>query len=179
VEDRALSSVGDVEAGDCVIAFSRRNIHAIKKLIESDGKHSCCVVFTQFTVHVSDCSEVYGALPPESRKQQAYLFNERDNEYNVLVASDAIGMGLNLDIRRIVFSAVEKFDGTRFRYLSIPEVKQISGRAGRYGSVFPDGLITTAARKDIPFIKYTLSCKTLEVKTAGLLPRQVLCRRRQ
>ena len=47
---------------------------------------------------------VYGALPPEMRRQQARLFNESGNGYDVLVASDAVGMGLNLNIRRIVFS---------------------------------------------------------------------------
>lgn len=60
-------------------------------------KHRCCVV--------------YGALPPETRTQQAKLFNEQDNGYDVLVASDAIGMGLNLNIRRVVFFSLDKFDG--------------------------------------------------------------------
>lgn len=65
--------------------------------MELASKHRCCVV--------------YGALPPETRTQQAKLFNELDNGYTVLVASDAIGMGLNLNIRRVVFFSLDKFDG--------------------------------------------------------------------
>jgi superfamily II RNA helicase len=59
--------------------------------------------------------------------------------YDVLVASDAIGMGLNLNIRRLIFSTMEKFDGTEVRNLTISEIKQIAGRAGRFGSQFPKG----------------------------------------
>lgn len=55
---------------------------------------------------------VYGALPPETRRQQAKLFNEEGNEFSVMVASDAVGMGLNLNIRRIIFTTLKKFEGT-------------------------------------------------------------------
>ena len=68
--------------GDCVVVFSRVGIHTMKKDIER---------ITQKRVAI-----VYGALPPEIRAQQARLFNDPDNDYDILVASDAIGMGLNL-----------------------------------------------------------------------------------
>ena len=55
------------------------------------------------------------------------MFNDDNSEFDVLVASDAIGMGLNLNISRIVFSTLEKFDGTEMRELSVPEIKQIAG----------------------------------------------------
>lgn len=58
---------------------------------------------------------------------QATMFNDASSEFDVLVASDAIGMGLNLNISRIIFSTMTKFDGTEKRELSIPEVKQIAG----------------------------------------------------
>lgn len=54
---------------------------------------------------------VSGSLPPEARKEQAKLFNDSNSEYNVLVATDAVGMGLNLSIKRVVFSSLEKYDG--------------------------------------------------------------------
>ena len=54
-------------------------------------------------------------------------------ETKVAVATDAIGMGLNLPVRRIVFVQTEKFDGTSRRQLTVPEIKQIAGRAGRFG----------------------------------------------
>lgn len=74
----------------------------------------------------------------------------------VLVASDAIGMGLNLNIRRLIFTKLEKFDGIQKsaysmwyeeliacrRYLTESEAKQIAGRAGRYGGTFPEGHVT-------------------------------------
>ncbi|KAI7686150.1 P-loop containing nucleoside triphosphate hydrolase protein [Hortaea werneckii] len=75
---------------------------------------------------------VYGSLPPETRAQQARLFNDPTNEYDYLVASDAVGMGLNLAIKRIIFEASSKFDGTQRRTLGVADIKQIAGRAGRY-----------------------------------------------
>lgn len=71
-----------IEKGDCVVTFSRKDIFAIKKTIEQTTGKRCAVV--------------YGGLPPETRSYQAKLFNEKNNEYDVLVASDAVGMGLNL-----------------------------------------------------------------------------------
>lgn len=68
--------------GDCVVTFSRLGIHALKKAIEQQTGRRVAVV--------------YGSLPPETRAQQAKLFNDPDNDYDILVASDAIGMGLNL-----------------------------------------------------------------------------------
>ena len=68
--------------GDCIVTFSRMGIHALKKVIERQTGKRVAVV--------------YGSLPPETRAQQAKLFNDPDNDYDILVASDAIGMGLNL-----------------------------------------------------------------------------------
>ena len=61
--------------------------------------------------------------------------------YNVLVATDAIGMGLNLSIKRIIFSSLQKYDGRKDRYLTSHEVKQIAGRAGRYNTHYPEGYV--------------------------------------
>ena len=70
--------------------------------------------------------------PSQARARQAELFNDRVNSgYDVLIASDAIGMGLNLSIKRVVFTTLKKYDGENLRNLSPPEVKQIAGRAGR------------------------------------------------
>ena len=57
------------------------------------------------------------------------MFNDATSEFDVLVASDAIGMGLNLNISRIIFSTLKKFDGVEMRDLTVPEIKQISGLA--------------------------------------------------
>ena len=74
---------------------------------------------------------IYGALGPEVRRAESRRF--RENEAPVLVATDAIGMGLNLPIRRVLFSALTKWDGREDRSLTPAEVRQIGGRAGRYG----------------------------------------------
>ncbi len=74
--------LSDLRKGDCVVVFSRVGIHAMKQEIEKKTQKRVAVV--------------YGSLPPEIRAQQAKLFNDPDNDYDILVASDAIGMGLNL-----------------------------------------------------------------------------------
>lgn len=58
---------------------------------------------------------------------QATMFNDTSSDFDVLVASDAIGMGLNLNISRIIFSTMKKFDGIEMRDLTVPEIKQIAG----------------------------------------------------
>jgi ATP-dependent RNA helicase SUPV3L1/SUV3 len=72
----------NLQKGDCVVAFSRITIHALKQEIERATGRRAAIV--------------YGSLPAEIRSQQADLFNDPDNDYDFLVASDAIGMGLNL-----------------------------------------------------------------------------------
>ncbi|KAI4271977.1 MAG: hypothetical protein LQ337_005623 [Flavoplaca oasis] len=74
--------LNNLRKGDCVIAFSKVSIHRLKEDIErTTGKR---------------VAVIYGSLPPEIRAQQAALFNDQNNDYDILVASDAIGMGLNL-----------------------------------------------------------------------------------
>lgn len=117
------SMAGDLnklEKGDCIVAFSVLGLHGLRREVESKTGKKCAIV--------------YGSLPPETRAQQARLFNDPDNDYDFLVASDAIGMGLNLSIKRVIFEAVMKNDGSRLVPLKISEVKQIGGRAGRYRS---------------------------------------------
>ncbi|KAK0660712.1 ATP-dependent RNA helicase SUV3 [Lasiodiplodia hormozganensis] len=104
--------------GDCIVAFSVMEIHALRQQIQKQTGKKVAIV--------------YGSLPPETRAQQARLFNDPDSGYDVLVASDAIGMGLNLSIKRIIFASVYKFNGFEEVAISIPHLKQIAGRAGRY-----------------------------------------------
>ena len=110
----------NLEKGDCIVAFSVVGLHTLRKEIETQTGKKCAIV--------------YGSLPPETRAQQARLFNDPDNDYDFLVASDAIGMGLNLSIKRVIFESTTKNNGFRLVPLQISEVKQIGGRAGRYRS---------------------------------------------
>lgn len=151
-----LGSFSNIKAGDCFVTFSRRGIYSLKKRIEMDGKHLCSVV--------------YGSLPPETRTKQATMFNDDTSDLNVLVASDAIGMGLNLNISRIIFSTMMKFDGFNFRELTISEIKQIAGRAGRYGSKFPVGEVTCLDAEDLPLLHSSLKSPSPIIERAGLFP---------
>ncbi len=137
------ASWSDLVPGDCVVAFSRSAVHSLKQRIESETAHRCAVV--------------YGTLPPETRVEQARLFNSQDNDHTVLVATDAIGMGLTFNIGRVVFSTMTKFDGVTSRRLQATEVKQLAGRAGRYGTQFSSGRVTAMNQKDLNYIRQCLA----------------------
>ena len=98
-----------------IVGFSVENVYAIAELIRRQ-KGGCAVVM--------------GALSPRTRNAQVALYQNGDVDY--LVATDAIGMGLNLDIKHAAFSATAKFDGRRMRGLYPQELAQIAGRAGRH-----------------------------------------------
>ncbi|MGG3573580.1 helicase-related protein [Bacillus gobiensis] len=102
--------------GDALVCFSRKRVLETASELQRRGRQ---------------VSMIYGSMPPETRKKQMQRFI--NGETTVIVATDAIGMGLNLPIRRIVFLENDKFDGTRRRFLTSQEVKQIAGRAGRKG----------------------------------------------
>ena len=148
VEDQAASRISP---GDCIVCFSRKELYRIKHGLEEEG----CRV-----------SIVYGALPPEARVVQAEQFNEGGS---VLVATDAVGLGLNLKIRRVVFSTVRKFDGTEMRLLTACEVKQIAGRSGR-GDTDECGLVTAFEEEDRQYIAACLASDSPELEKAGWLP---------
>ncbi|KAG0032064.1 RNA helicase [Podila clonocystis] len=157
VQDQSLyGDLSKIQKGDCVVTFSRKNIFLLKKAIEAETNLRCAVA--------------YGSLPPESRSTQAKLFNDPSSGYDVLVASDAIGMGLNLNIRRIIFEAVEKYDGSNVRALSLTQLKQIAGRAGRFGTDYAVGQATTLVQNDIPALKRALAAPMIEIQRAAIQP---------
>ena len=108
--------IASLKMGDAVVAFSRREVLMLRDQIAAGGH---------------PVSVIYGALPPEVRRREAERF--ASGESHILVATDAIGMGLNLPIRRVLFSTMNKFDGLDDRPLNESEVHQIAGRAGRFG----------------------------------------------
>jgi ATP-dependent RNA helicase SUPV3L1/SUV3 len=108
--------LSSLKLGDAVVAFSRRDVLTLRDAIAANGH---------------PVSVIYGALPPEVRRREAERFST--GESHILVATDAIGMGLNLPIRRVLFSTLTKFDGIGDRTLDESEVHQIAGRAGRFG----------------------------------------------
>ncbi|KAL8953166.1 MAG: hypothetical protein Q9222_000988 [Ikaeria aurantiellina] len=168
------------------MSASLREIHKLKRRIERITRRRVAVV--------------YGSLPPEVRAQQANLFNDQSNDYDVLVASDAIGMGLNLSIKRIIFSSTIKFNGRAQAPIEISQIKQIAGRAGRYRTaaqaaqqeppvnelanqqaqrdkVSPTGssaqnlgLVTTLNRGNLSVVQSALESQPDPIMSAGLFP---------
>ncbi|KAF8528165.1 P-loop containing nucleoside triphosphate hydrolase protein [Hysterangium stoloniferum] len=129
-----------IKKGDCVVTFSRKQIFHLKAVVEKETGLRCAVV--------------YGRLPSETRSEQAALFNHGDSGYDVLIASDAIGMGLNLKINRIVFVDMRKSNGKSLQYLSLSQLKQIGGRAGRFGAGAGDvGIVTCMHQQNIPTLR--------------------------
>jgi ATP-dependent RNA helicase SUPV3L1/SUV3 len=109
-------SYNDAVEGDAIVVFSKKRVLEIAEEYSSRGIKT---------------SVIYGDLPPEVRKMQYEQFINKENK--ILVTTDAIGMGVNLPIRRIIFMSIRKFDGEEVRELTSQEVKQVGGRAGRIG----------------------------------------------
>ncbi|TKA82492.1 hypothetical protein B0A55_02188 [Friedmanniomyces simplex] len=138
--------------GDCIVSFSIMGIHALRKQIEKQTGRKVATV--------------YGSLPPETRAQQARLFNDPDNDYDFLVASDAVGMGLNLAIKRIIFEASSKYDGFQQRTLGVADIKQIAGRAGRYRTA-QFSTTAPAENQDLAAAKGDSPVETAAANTGG------------
>ncbi|MDO4260828.1 MAG: helicase-related protein [Eubacteriales bacterium] len=125
----------DVRKGDALIAFSKKSVLDVAGRLEE--------------VNIN-ASVIYGSLPPEIRRRQMHLFH--GGRTKVVVATDAIGMGLNLPVRRIVFLQAEKFDGVSRRPLTVSEIKQIAGRAGRFG-IYDQGFVTAMGERELEYIR--------------------------
>jgi ATP-dependent RNA helicase SUPV3L1/SUV3 len=125
--------------GDAIIAFSRKDVLTLSARFRQWG----------YTV-----ASIYGALSPEVRRTESERFNS--GQADILVATDAIGMGLNLPIRRIIFSHIHKFDGIASRPLNMTEVRQIAGRAGRYG-IYDTGYVNVLEDDELIHIEHMLS----------------------
>lgn len=109
-----------------IVAFSAEEVYAIAELIRRQRGGAAVVL---------------GALSPRTRNAQVEMYQAGDVDY--LVATDAVGMGLNLDVDHVAFAANWKYDGTRFRKLTPAEMGQIAGRAGRHLS---DGTFGSTGR---------------------------------
>lgn len=135
-------NINHLKKGDAIIAFSRKDVLILKQILSN--KYSTAVI--------------YGNLGPEVRKIEAKRF--REGKADILIATDAIGMGLNLPCQRILLSNHSKFDGNQNRELKISELKQIVGRAGRF-NIYNEGFAGAFENKNTcQFVKSTLSKST-------------------
>ena len=110
-----IKKISRLDRKTAIIAFSIEEVYAIAELVRRQ-KGGAAVIM--------------GSLSPKTRNSQVGLYQSGDVDY--LIATDAIGMGLNMDINEIYFSNLKKFDGKKTRRLNLIEMSQISGRAGRY-----------------------------------------------
>ena len=110
-----IKKISRLERKVAIIAFSIEEVYAIAELVRRQ-KGGAAVIM--------------GSLSPKTRNSQVGLYQSGDVDY--LIATDAIGMGLNMDINEIYFSNLKKFDGKKTRRLNLIEMSQIAGRAGRY-----------------------------------------------
>ena len=110
-----IKKISRLDRKVAIIAFSIEEVYAIAELVRRQ-KGGAAVIM--------------GSLSPKTRNSQVGLYQSGDVDY--LIATDAIGMGLNMDINEIYFSNLKKFDGKKTRRLNLVEMSQIAGRAGRY-----------------------------------------------
>ena len=110
-----IKKISKLDRKVAIIAFSIEEVYAIAELVRRQ-KGGAAVIM--------------GSLSPKTRNSQVGLYQSGDVDY--LIATDAIGMGLNMDINEIYFSNLKKFDGKKTRRLNLIEMSQIAGRAGRY-----------------------------------------------
>jgi len=107
--------ISRIERKSAIIAFSAEDVYAIAELIRRQKGGAAIIM---------------GSLSPKTRNSQVELYQSGDVDY--LVATDAIGMGINMDLDNVFFSNLKKYDGKKLRNLNLSEIGQISGRAGRY-----------------------------------------------
>ena len=107
--------ISRIERKSAIIAFSSEEVYAIAELLRRQKGGAAIVM---------------GSLSPKTRNSQVSLYQSGDVDY--LVATDAIGMGINMDLEHVYFSNIKKFDGKKLRRLNLAEIGQIAGRAGRH-----------------------------------------------
>ncbi|MGG7176433.1 helicase-related protein [Clostridium paraputrificum] len=154
VQDKAFSH-NEIEEGDAIVLFSKKRVLELAQEYSSQGIKA---------------SIIYGDLPPEVRRKQYEQFINKENK--ILITTDAIGMGVNLPIRRIIFLSIKKFDGEEIRFLTSQEVKQIGGRAGRKG-IYETGYIASIGGNS-EFIKEKLNEDDRVINQAVIGPSEAI-----
>ena len=129
-------NISKITPRSAIIAFNINKVYEIAETLR---------------IHKGGAAVVLGSLSPRTRNAQVEVYEDKKVDY--LVATDAIGMGLNLNINHISFSALQKFDGRYTRDLSPSEIGQIAGRAGRYQKNGTFGYLKNAGNLDPIIIK--------------------------
>jgi len=149
MEPSAVRKIRNLRRGDAVIAFSRRNVLMWRDMITEMGL---------------SVATVYGNLSPEVRRAQAERF--REGQADIVVGTDAIAMGLNMPIQRIVMTTAVKYNGYEEEEISAALAKQIAGRAGRYG-VHEEGFVAGYDDDTHEIMRSLMKEKIPPVKASG------------
>ncbi|XP_076172013.1 suv3 RNA helicase [Ptiloglossa arizonensis] len=158
--ENSPGSFENIRRGDCIVCFNKSDIFTVSQTIENMGKM---------------VAVIYGSLPPGTKLAQTARFNDVNNPCKILVATNAIGMGLNLHIGRIVFYSLcqptlnEKGE-KEIDTISVSSALQIAGRAGRYNTQWKEGFVTTFKPEDLHVLKQLLSQEPEPIIQAGLHP---------
>lgn len=160
VADHSLQNLENVRPGDAIVCFSKADIYNVVLKLEKLG-HEVAVI--------------YGSLPPATKLAQAKRFNDPNDKCKILVATDAIGMGLNLSINRVIFYSLTKpfvnENGERaVDIIPLHYALQIGGRAGRFNTAFDSGSVTTFKNEDLPILKDLFSQRVDPIQSAGIHP---------
>ncbi|CAF4618939.1 unnamed protein product, partial [Rotaria magnacalcarata] len=150
----------NVKPGDCLVCFNKNDIFHVTRELEKRGR---------------EVAVIYGSLPPGTKLLQAQRFNDPNDLCKIMVATDAIGMGLNLSIKRVIFYSLSKpqlnEQGEKEKnYVTTSQALQIAGRAGRFATAFPDGEVTTFRHDDSSVLKDIIHRQVETIKRAGLHP---------
>ena len=140
--------VSRINRKTAIIAFSAEEVYAIAELIRRQKGGAAIVM---------------GSLSPKTRNAQVELYQSGDVDF--LVATDAIGMGINMDLDNVYFSNLRKFDGRKLRKLNLSEIGQIAGRAGRYLNDGSFGITGDCKELNAEEVELLESHKFEEIKT--------------
>jgi ATP-dependent RNA helicase SUPV3L1/SUV3 len=149
MEHTSVRKVRNLRKGDAVIAFSRREVLMWRDMVTEAGL---------------SVATVYGNLSPEVRRAQAQRF--REGQADVVVGTDAIAMGLNMPISRIVMTTSVKYNGYEEEEISAALARQIAGRAGRYG-IHEEGLVAGFDDDTHQVMRALLKEKLAPLNTSG------------
>ena len=160
IQTEAINRIENIQPGDCIVCFSKQDIYNVSRQLEQRGV---------------EVAVIYGSLPPNTKLAMAAKFNDPEDPCKVMVATDAVGMGLNLNVRRIVFYSITKVqltpEGDReVDLISVSQALQIAGRAGRYGTAWETGYVTTFKQEELPKLTELLGQTPEEILQAGLHP---------
>ena len=160
IQKEAINRIENIQPGDCIVCFNKKDIYYISRQLELRGV---------------EVAVIYGSLPPNTKIAMAAKFNDPQDTCKVMVATDAVGMGLNLNVRRIIFFSIHKIqmntEGEKeVDLISVSQAKQIAGRAGRYGTAWETGYVTTFKQEDLAPLTRLLHDTPEDILQAGLHP---------